>query len=93
MTVIHQIGSISITIFTDNSTDFLLTNSSHAIRQQLIKDEKFILLSKHWTYQHQSIGIQIEKNIRMAESPLIREQFDRDNPDKARNPKHLSLDE
>jgi 7,8-dihydropterin-6-yl-methyl-4-(beta-D-ribofuranosyl)aminobenzene 5'-phosphate synthase len=27
----------------DNSTDFLLTNSSHAIRQQLIKDEKFIL--------------------------------------------------
>ncbi|MFL6419458.1 MAG: MBL fold metallo-hydrolase [Nitrososphaeraceae archaeon] len=27
----------------DNSTDFLLTNSSHAIRQQLIKDEKFVL--------------------------------------------------
>jgi integrase len=27
-----------------------------------------------------------------AESPLIREQFDRDNPDKARNPRHLSLD-
>jgi len=26
------------------------------------------------------------------ESPLIREQFDRDNPDKARNPKHVSLD-
>ena len=25
------------------------------------------------------------------ESPLIREQFDRDNPDKARNPRHLSL--
>jgi 7,8-dihydropterin-6-yl-methyl-4-(beta-D-ribofuranosyl)aminobenzene 5'-phosphate synthase len=27
----------------DNSTDFLLTNSAHAIRPQLIKDEKFIL--------------------------------------------------
>jgi len=26
MTVIHQIGSISITILMDNSTDFLLTN-------------------------------------------------------------------
>lgn len=26
------------------------------------------------------------------ESPLIREQFDRDNPDKARNPKNVSLD-
>ncbi len=26
------------------------------------------------------------------DSPLIREQFDRDNPDKARNPKHVSLD-
>jgi integrase len=26
------------------------------------------------------------------ESPLIREQFDRDNPDKARNPRHVSLD-
>ena len=25
------------------------------------------------------------------ESPLIREQFDRYNPDKARNPRHLSL--
>ena len=25
------------------------------------------------------------------ESPLIREQFDRDNPDKARNPRHVSL--
>lgn len=43
MTVIHQIDSISITILMDNSTDFLLTNSSHAIRQQLIKDEKFVL--------------------------------------------------
>jgi integrase len=26
------------------------------------------------------------------ESPLIREQFDRDNPDKARHPRHVSLD-
>ena len=43
MTTIHQIDSISITILMDNSTDFLLTNSSHAIRPQLIKDEKFIL--------------------------------------------------
>src|ERR687884_1355860 len=43
MNTIHQIDSISITILMDNSTDFLLTNSSHAIRPQLIKDEKFIL--------------------------------------------------
>jgi 7,8-dihydropterin-6-yl-methyl-4-(beta-D-ribofuranosyl)aminobenzene 5'-phosphate synthase len=43
MTVIHQIDSISITILMDNSTDFLLTSSSHAFRPQLIKDEKFIL--------------------------------------------------
>jgi 7,8-dihydropterin-6-yl-methyl-4-(beta-D-ribofuranosyl)aminobenzene 5'-phosphate synthase len=43
MAVIHQIDSISITILMDNSTDFLLTNSSHAFRPQLIKDEKFIL--------------------------------------------------
>ena len=43
MTIIHSIDSISITILMDNSTDFLLTNSSHAIRQQLIKDEKFVL--------------------------------------------------
>ena len=42
-TTIHQIGSISITILMDNSTDFLLTNSDHAIRPTLIKDEKFIL--------------------------------------------------
>ena len=27
-----------------------------------------------------------------SESPLIREQIDRDNPDKARNPRHVSLD-
>jgi len=33
MTVIHQIGLISITTLMDNSTDFLLTNPSHAIRQ------------------------------------------------------------
>ena len=43
MTTIHQIDSILITILMNNSTDFLLTNSSHAISPQLIKDEKFIL--------------------------------------------------
>jgi hypothetical protein len=42
MTTIHQIDSILITILMD-STDFQLTNSYHAIKPQLIKDEKFIL--------------------------------------------------
>ena len=39
-TTIHQIDSIPITILIDNLTDFLLTNSAHAIRPQLIKKMK-----------------------------------------------------
>jgi 7,8-dihydropterin-6-yl-methyl-4-(beta-D-ribofuranosyl)aminobenzene 5'-phosphate synthase len=34
---------MSITILVDNSADFLLTNSDHAIRAPLIKNDKFIL--------------------------------------------------
>src|SRR5215207_4473078 len=40
---IQQIDQISITILMDNSTDFLLTNSTHAVRPQLVRDEKFVL--------------------------------------------------
>lgn len=40
---IQEIDQISITILVDNSTDFLLTNSDHAIRAPLIKNDKFIL--------------------------------------------------
>ena len=46
MTTIHQIDSILITILMDNSTDFLLTNSSHAIRPQLIKTAARIIKTK-----------------------------------------------
>src|SRR5919108_1989537 len=41
---IQEIGQISITILMDNFTDFLLTNSKHAIRPPFIKNDKFILL-------------------------------------------------
>ena len=34
---------MSITILMDNSTDFLLTNSKHAIRPPFIKNDKFVL--------------------------------------------------
>ena len=40
---IQEIDQISTTILMDNSTDFLLTNSKHAIRLPLIKNNKFVL--------------------------------------------------
>jgi 7,8-dihydropterin-6-yl-methyl-4-(beta-D-ribofuranosyl)aminobenzene 5'-phosphate synthase len=43
MSTIQEIDQISITILMDNSTDLLLTNSAHATRPSLIKNEKFIL--------------------------------------------------
>ena len=40
---IQEIDQVSITILMDNSTDLLLTNSSHANRPQLTTNEKFLL--------------------------------------------------
>src|SRR5215217_3053390 len=40
---IQEIDQISNRILMDNTTDFLLTNSTHAIRPPLVRDEKFIL--------------------------------------------------
>lgn len=40
---IQEIDEVFVTILMDNSTDLLLTNSTHAIRPPLVKDEKFIL--------------------------------------------------
>jgi len=40
---LQEIDRVSITILMDNSTDLLLTNSTHAIRPPLTKNEKFIL--------------------------------------------------
>jgi 7,8-dihydropterin-6-yl-methyl-4-(beta-D-ribofuranosyl)aminobenzene 5'-phosphate synthase len=39
----QDIDQMSITILMDNSTDILLTNSDHAIRLPLVKNDKFIL--------------------------------------------------
>jgi hypothetical protein len=66
MTTIHQIDSILITILMDNSTDFVLTNSSHAIRPQLIKDEKFILPPPPEAEYGLSALIQISELIKTA---------------------------
>jgi 7,8-dihydropterin-6-yl-methyl-4-(beta-D-ribofuranosyl)aminobenzene 5'-phosphate synthase len=41
--VLQEIDRVSITILMDNSTDLLLTNSTHASRPPLTRDEKFIL--------------------------------------------------
>ena len=40
---LQDVESISITILMDNSTDFLLTNSTHARRPPLIVNEKYNL--------------------------------------------------
>ena len=40
---IQEIDQISVTVLMDNSTDFLLTNSTHATRPPLIKNNKFVL--------------------------------------------------
>ncbi|HKG41246.1 MAG TPA: hypothetical protein VKA98_03845 [Nitrososphaeraceae archaeon] len=43
MSMLQEFEKVSITILMDNSTDFLLTNSAHAIRPRLIVNEKFNL--------------------------------------------------
>ena len=40
---LQEIAKVTITILMDNSTDLLLTNSTHAIRPPLMKNEKFNL--------------------------------------------------
>ena len=40
---LQEIDKVSVTILMDNSTDLLLTNSIHANRPQLTKNEKFLL--------------------------------------------------
>jgi 7,8-dihydropterin-6-yl-methyl-4-(beta-D-ribofuranosyl)aminobenzene 5'-phosphate synthase len=41
--VLQEIDRVSVTILMDNSTDLLLTNSAHAIRPPLTKNERFML--------------------------------------------------
>jgi hypothetical protein len=43
MSLLQEVEKVSITILMDNSTDFLLTNSAHAIRSRLIVNEKYNL--------------------------------------------------
>ena len=43
MSLLQEVEKVSITILMDNSTDFLLTNSAHAVRPPLIANEKFNL--------------------------------------------------
>jgi 7,8-dihydropterin-6-yl-methyl-4-(beta-D-ribofuranosyl)aminobenzene 5'-phosphate synthase len=43
MSSLQEVNQVSITILMDNSTDLLLTNSAHAARPPLIKNEKFKL--------------------------------------------------
>ena len=40
---IPEIDQISITILMDNTTDFLLANSGHAVRPPFVRNERFIL--------------------------------------------------
>ncbi len=41
--ILQEIDRVSFTILMDNSTDLLLTNTTHAIRPPLTKNEKFLL--------------------------------------------------
>ncbi len=43
MSLLQEVENVSITILMDNSTDFLLTSSAHAVRPPLIVNEKFNL--------------------------------------------------
>ena len=43
MSLLQEVEKVSITILMDNSTDFLLTSSAHAVRPPLIVNEKFNL--------------------------------------------------
>ena len=40
---LQEIDKVSVTILMDNSTDLLLTNSTHANRPQLTTNEEFLL--------------------------------------------------
>jgi 7,8-dihydropterin-6-yl-methyl-4-(beta-D-ribofuranosyl)aminobenzene 5'-phosphate synthase len=41
--IIQEIDQISITVLVDNTSDFLLTNSEHAIKPPFVRNEKFVL--------------------------------------------------
>jgi 7,8-dihydropterin-6-yl-methyl-4-(beta-D-ribofuranosyl)aminobenzene 5'-phosphate synthase len=41
--IIPEIDQISFTILMDNTTDFLLANSEHAVRPQIVRNERFVL--------------------------------------------------
>jgi 7,8-dihydropterin-6-yl-methyl-4-(beta-D-ribofuranosyl)aminobenzene 5'-phosphate synthase len=41
--IIPAIDQISFTILADNTTDFLLANSEHAVRPQIVRNERFVL--------------------------------------------------
>jgi 7,8-dihydropterin-6-yl-methyl-4-(beta-D-ribofuranosyl)aminobenzene 5'-phosphate synthase len=41
--IIPEIDQISITILVDNTTDFLLANSEHAVRPPIVRNERFVL--------------------------------------------------
>ena len=43
MALLQEVEKVSISILMDNSTDFLLINSAHAVRPTLIINEKFNL--------------------------------------------------
>jgi 7,8-dihydropterin-6-yl-methyl-4-(beta-D-ribofuranosyl)aminobenzene 5'-phosphate synthase len=43
MALLQEVEKVSITILMDNSTDFLLINTAHAVRPPLIVNEKFNL--------------------------------------------------
>ena len=43
MALLQEVEKVSITILMDNSTDFLLINTAHAVRPPLIINEKFNL--------------------------------------------------
>jgi 7,8-dihydropterin-6-yl-methyl-4-(beta-D-ribofuranosyl)aminobenzene 5'-phosphate synthase len=41
--IIPAIDQIAFTILADNTTDFLLANSEHAVRPQIVRNERFVL--------------------------------------------------
>jgi 7,8-dihydropterin-6-yl-methyl-4-(beta-D-ribofuranosyl)aminobenzene 5'-phosphate synthase len=41
--IIPEIDQISITILVDNTTDFLLASSEHAVRPPIVRNERFVL--------------------------------------------------
>jgi 7,8-dihydropterin-6-yl-methyl-4-(beta-D-ribofuranosyl)aminobenzene 5'-phosphate synthase len=41
--IIPEIDQISLTILVDNTTDFLLANSEHAVRPPIVRNKRFVL--------------------------------------------------